>query len=302
MKTATTTIVVDLLISVIVGGYFFWLTTVDADQKHVATMSTLEDLQKKLEEIQNEPESNPMEIQELKNSINELKIQNEPESNDFPLCKEFEELQNGVCTSNSISIENIPEPSLKNYLIPHQYFESKISRDPNMHKSQSSWGTDMKIDADNNIYVADASYNGIKKFNKNGNWASVTWGGENTSYLKTKGSGWGQLDNPYGVAVDSNGNVYVVDTNNHRIHKFQSDGKPIDVWGKQGFKQNEFEFPAGIAIDDDDRIFVADTGNNRIQIFDQFGVYLDQIGEEGSEIIFLHAPTKIVFIRIPFTL
>ena len=44
----------------------------------------------------------------------------------------------------------------------------------------------------------------------------------------------GQFDFPSGIDVDSSGNVYVTDESNHRIQKFDSNGKFITKWGFNG--------------------------------------------------------------------
>src|SRR5256885_15249334 len=65
----------------------------------------------------------------------------------------------------------------------------------------------------------------------------------------TYGSGNGQLYNPYDVAVDASGNVYVVDTNNHRIQKFTSNGAYLSKWGTLGSGSGQFHTPSGVAVD-----------------------------------------------------
>jgi DNA-binding beta-propeller fold protein YncE len=72
---------------------------------------------------------------------------------------------------------------------------------------------------------------------------------------------------PWGIAIDPKGNVYIVDSRNHRVQKFYSYGGFIAEWGRYGNGPGEFAYPIGIAIDDQGYIYVADSGNNRIQKF-----------------------------------
>ena len=81
------------------------------------------------------------------------------------------------------------------------------------------------------------------------------------------GTGPGQFNNPYGVAVDASGNVYVVESDNHRIQKFTSNGEYITQWGSYGTGPGQFDWPQGVAIDASGNVYVADTDNNRIQLF-----------------------------------
>src|SRR5215212_3402562 len=60
--------------------------------------------------------------------------------------------------------------------------------------------------------------------------------------------GDGQFSNPQGVAIDSSGNVYVADTWNHRIQKFNSSGGFITKWGSSGTGNGQFSNPQGVAI------------------------------------------------------
>jgi hypothetical protein len=136
------------------------------------------------------------------------------------------------------------------------------------------------VDSNNNVYVADPSSSTprIQKFDTNGNYL-LQWG--------NLGMGEGQFDSPSDLATDSDNNVYVVDTSNHRIQKFDPDGNFITMWGwnvdsaggtgfescttgcragLRGGGNGQFSYPQGIAIDNNDNIFISDD-NNRIQKF-----------------------------------
>jgi sugar lactone lactonase YvrE len=80
--------------------------------------------------------------------------------------------------------------------------------------------------------------------------------------------------------VDSSGNVFVADTFNDRIQKFQlANPCPsgttqvalgvclVKEWGGPGTGKGQFVHPVGLAVDSSGNVFVADTGNNRIQKF-----------------------------------
>ena len=83
----------------------------------------------------------------------------------------------------------------------------------------------------------------------------------------TQGSGDGQFVLPEGVAAVSDGNVYVADTENHRIQKFTSEGLFVSRWGKDGSGDGEFDFPVGVAVAPDGNVYVAEWNNRRIQKF-----------------------------------
>ena len=64
---------------------------------------------------------------------------------------------------------------------------------------------------------------------------------------------------PSGIAADNSGNVFVADTWNNRIQKFDSNGNFITKWGSFGFDDGAFFDPYGIAVDNSGNVFVADT-------------------------------------------
>lgn len=92
---------------------------------------------------------------------------------------------------------------------------------------------------------------------------------------------------PADMACDSNGSVYVVERDNHRVQKFDRNGTFITKWGRNGGDgssgsgDGEFSSPVGILIDSSDTIFILDTGNNRIQLFDTAGQF--QRGWDGIQ-------------------
>ena len=60
--------------------------------------------------------------------------------------------------------------------------------------------------------------------------------------------GDGQFTAPAGVAVASDGSVYVTDSGNHRIQKFTSEGVFVSKWGTEGTGDGQFIQPATVAV------------------------------------------------------
>ena len=133
-----------------------------------------------------------------------------------------------------------------------------------------SYGTDngqfvsadgIAVDGGNNVYVVDQDDSRIEKFDSNGNYLTQ-WGSQGTGNGQFEGSDEGAD----GIAVDSGNNVYVVDTGNSRIEKFDSNGNYLTQWGSQGYGNGEFEYLRAIALDGSGNfIYVADVV--RVQVF-----------------------------------
>lgn len=92
----------------------------------------------------------------------------------------------------------------------------------------------------------------------------------------------GDFVNPYDVAIDSSGNIYVLDSGNNRVKKFNSSGVFQSQFGTAGSGDGQFNAAVGIAIDSSDNIYVVDTTNNRIQKFNSSGVFQSKFGTAGS--------------------
>ena len=83
----------------------------------------------------------------------------------------------------------------------------------------------------------------------------------------SNGTGNGQFRYPNNIAVDSSGNVYVADSFNSRVQKFDSNGAFITKWGSNGPDDGQFSNPYGVAVDSSGNVYVADEVNSRIQVF-----------------------------------
>lgn len=83
-----------------------------------------------------------------------------------------------------------------------------------------------------------------------------------------RGDQFGQFDKPKGVATDSFGNVYVVDSFFSVVQIFNRDGKLLLFFGGRGDSSGFLSNPAGIAIDSKNRIYVTNGLNFRVEVYE----------------------------------
>jgi sugar lactone lactonase YvrE len=130
------------------------------------------------------------------------------------------------------------------------------------------------VDSSGNLYIADIYNSRIRK---------VATNGIITTVAGTNGSGYSgdggpaanaRLYYPYGVAMDSSGNLYIADSENSRIREVATNGIITTVAGtnSSGFSGDggpaanaSLDYPGGVAVDSSGNLYIADTDNQRIR-------------------------------------
>ena len=150
-----------------------------------------------------------------------------------------------------------------------------------------SYAHAVKVDRQDNIWVADKGSDMVIKFNPEGRVVMVFGrkqeaADEGTGPLKHPKPPLPPIDGEFrqvtDMTWDSAGNTYISDGYiNSRVAKIDKDGNWIKSWGQPGSGPGEFNTPHSIATDDGGSIYVADRGNGRIQVFDGEGKYLREI-------------------------
>lgn len=136
------------------------------------------------------------------------------------------------------------------------------------------WG--VAVGPDGSVYVTDTWNHRVQKFTRDGTPVK-TWGQFGQPAPEFPDSNyflWG----PRGIAVDSQGRVFVADTGNKRIVVYDKDGNYLTEFGSGGFDPGQFDEPVGVAVGSDGVVYVTDTWNQRIQSF---------IPTEGTELLYL---------------
>jgi tripartite motif-containing protein 71 len=107
----------------------------------------------------------------------------------------------------------------------------------------------------------------------------VTLDFEFVDMWKPKFETW--MNNPFGVAVSQDGDVYVTDSYHNRVLKFALNGVLEAEWGGSAEGDVEFDTPEGVAVDQYGFVYVLDW-QDRVQKFDQNGTLVFQWGGPGA--------------------
>ena len=130
--------------------------------------------------------------------------------------------------------------------------------------------TGLALDSSGNLYGVNESNNYLVfRLTSGGSPLSGTYG--------SSGTGPGQFQYPWSVAVDASGNVFVVDLNLHQVDKFTSSGDFTAAFGG-----GTMSYPGDIACDSSGNVFVADSVNQTVFKFNNSGALLGQISTPGT--------------------
>lgn len=148
------------------------------------------------------------------------------------------------------------------------------------------------MDAQGNIYIADAVNNRVRKMTPGGAISTIAgtgvagFFGDGQSALKA------QLNHPSGVAVDFAGTVYIADTNNNRVRVVTPDGLMYTLagngnagyFGDGGMAINgSLHAPRGVAVDGQGNFYIADTLDHRVRKVTQNGNIITTVAGNGSQ-------------------
>jgi uncharacterized protein (TIGR03437 family) len=137
------------------------------------------------------------------------------------------------------------------------------------------------VDSAGNLYIGDSLSSRVLKVNSGGTITSLagngalSYGGDGGPATKAA------FFYPYGVAADGQGNIYIADTNNHRVRRVDSGGTITTVAGNgnPGFSGDGGQAtaaslfsPMAVAVDAGGNLYIADSGNFRIRKVSAAGI------------------------------
>ncbi len=135
------------------------------------------------------------------------------------------------------------------------------------------WPTALEFDGDGNLYLADTFNHAIRKLAPDGTLTTVVGTGVKGSSGDGGPATQAQISQPFGVALDSDGTLYVGDRGNFRIRRVDGDGiiETIAGTGVEGANGDDgpaleatFGYVARLAVDGDG-LLVADQSNSRVR-------------------------------------
>ena len=135
------------------------------------------------------------------------------------------------------------------------------------------------------LYVVDIAHHQVQVLEKRTGKLLFKFG--------SAGSKAGELYHPTNIAIGAEGDVYVVETSNFRVQRFNAEGKHVRMYGELGAERGNFSRPKGLALDRGGRLYVGDAAFQNVQIFDNEGRLLLFFGQPGGDVEGLNLPAGV---------
>lgn len=144
-------------------------------------------------------------------------------------------------------------------------FDSSMNvRIPNMMRLPATGVRGVTTNTNDDIFVLDsaaAAGQVVTKYDRYGNRMPLSFG-------RIGGVQPGSFSNPTDLAIDNrNGDIYVVDSGNNRVQRFDAEGNYLSEFGSFGTENGQFNAPWGVAIDNEGYVYVTDSKNARVEKF-----------------------------------
>jgi len=117
--------------------------------------------------------------------------------------------------------------------------------------------------------------------------------GEELRRFNRTGDASGKLFLATNLAVGIDGSIYVTETGNARVLKFDDRGQLLQQFGSLGKMRGQFVRPKGVAVDHEGRVYVADAASELVQIFNPAGELLLFFGGAGNQPGGLNLPAQV---------
>lgn len=134
------------------------------------------------------------------------------------------------------------------------------------------------VEIDKKVFVADTDNHRIQVFDLDGNPSQI---------IGKSGTGKGEFQFPYGLATDTNHQLYVADIVSNKVSVLTADGQFLKYFGSTDIKK-----PAGIAIYHN-QVYITDIALNKVLVFDLNGKKLREIGKSGTKPGELRSPNAV---------
>ncbi|MFB5600564.1 MAG: 6-bladed beta-propeller [Nitrososphaeraceae archaeon] len=135
---------------------------------------------------------------------------------------------------------------------------------------------DIDVDVHDDVYVVNyGKPTNIAKFDSEGNFIGS---------FGSKGEGIGEFNRPWGINVDSEGNIYVAEKYNYRISKYTPDAEFVTMWGKNGSDDGDFLHLHAVTTDKDGYVYATDEDKGNIQKFTPYGEFVTKWGNKGKDL------------------